>query len=233
MTRRLTRLLAGALVLLLTCVGVTWASVERGWSDGWSATCSPTATIDFQGREYGWWDAVRVPQPWGPLGRVEPPDCYLGGGRFAAYEITGVKPEIAILVWSPEGLSVWLGPGYRTGERELPGNLAVLGLPVACTMESPMDLIAIVRSANPPLSARTRPPYTLALQVSGNGIGYSSDALVTPQVTVTEDTEGGDRPLTLRSRMYEFADGTQDPQRVSVTLHCEGDEYVADSIEPR
>lgn len=233
MTGRLTRVLAVVLVVLLTCVGVTWASVERGWSDGSSATCSPEATIDFQGREYGWWDAVRVPHPWGPLGQVEAPDCYLGGGRFTAYEINGVEPEVAILVRSPDGLSVWLGPGYRTGELDLPVEVSVLELPMACTMESPMELVAILRWSDPPLTDDGRPPYTLGLQATGSGVGYSSDALVTPEVQVTEDTRGGERTSMLLGRQFRFADGTRDPQRVEVRVHCEGDAWIAEEIRPR
>jgi hypothetical protein len=220
--RRLAAVLVGA-VAAAVIAGVVVANVVGGERelDG-EASCA--AAADFRGVGYvGAGELLRTPRPGSVLGQATVPACDDGNGSagprdVTVWEVPGVSPGTAVMaadrLYIAEDVTAW------------PPALEALRRAVACT-DAVTSVSGAWTSAEGPMpteDGRLEPPYVAVVAADGGaGLPLARYSSVSLPIEITERTTGaGDRNLVRR--------GLQAGEAVTVDVHCEGDDFVADRI---
>lgn len=221
--RRRSRWVAGipaaAAAVLIGVAGVAWLAVDRspGRTGTGAGEASCAALLEFEGRTYvGHGEPLRRPRPGRLLG-TGTAGC--GGADLEVRALPGVDPTVAVL--TDEGL-------YVSGAvRSLPARVAELDRPVRCTGSGTSSVTGDWVSMEGPMPARDNeltPPYVAVLKVGrGDWLPRDRWETVTIRVRVTAGTSGGTDPS-----LAEYALRGSEP--VTATVHCDGGDWVADSL---
>ncbi len=209
-------------VLVAGAVGMTWLS---GQNELEGTSCAP-ATLRFNGEEYNdVGDFVRFPVEGKFLGEGVVPGCDDGNGvapdrRMALSAVKGADPDTAVIA---DG-TLWVSLDNGT----LPELAREARRPVSCNLKQTTtvigDWINVTGGKEPRFDGDARPPYTIGLVVRDDAVVPAGWESVVLQVSVTESSKAPN-PDEVKKMLWT-------PAPAEVTMHCDGDRFVADSLSP-
>lgn len=189
--------------------------------EGSSGQASCAARLELGGQTYsGHGEGIRQPRIGAKIGEATLLGCQdVPDESVVAYPVPGVPTAQAVYAIG----GVWVAEDLQA----VPSAIAALDEPVSCASPGPVTFTGDWIAARGPMPANDNEmvlPYTAQIVAeSGDKLPLGEWASVQLDVRVTDATRGGNEPQSIEKSLRGNVP-------VTVTAHCEGGRFVADSM---